>query len=80
MDTSRLAEFANFDQAYIQATASPESSQSSQVKNFVRSEYAQAFSVDIAKRYRLGSGSVLRSGERITVDIDIRNTGATALR
>ncbi|MFZ2255910.1 MAG: hypothetical protein WAW59_02205 [Patescibacteria group bacterium] len=46
----------------------------------MRSEYAQAFNIDISKKYSLGSGSVLKSGERITVDITIRNTGTAPLR
>ena len=53
VDASQPEEFSLFEQAYTQATLSPEASQSSRVKNFVRSEYTEAFSIDINKRYAL---------------------------
>lgn len=79
VDISEPEEFAEFASIYASGTTSPSSSQVSKVKNFVRSEYAEAFNVSVSKKYSLGSGSVLRSWERITVDITIRNTWTSPL-
>lgn len=48
-------------------------------RNFARIEYARAWNIDVSKTYSLGTGSILKSGEKVRVDIEIRNTGTTPL-
>lgn len=46
---------------------------------YVRSEYAPAFGVEISKLYRNTSGRTLRAGDRVEVDIALKNTGTSPI-
>lgn len=46
---------------------------------YVRSEYVAAYGVDIEKRYRNISNSTLHTGDRVQVEITLKNTTAKTI-
>ncbi len=45
-------------------------------KTYIKSEYASAYGVEIEKSYTNLAGSTLHTGDRVQVDISIKNTTA----
>lgn len=48
-------------------------------KIYVRSEYALAYGIDIEKRYKNITSSILHGGDRIQVEVSLKNTSTNTI-
>lgn len=79
IDTTQTDALDPLDAYFAGVKTNTNASQAAKTKNFVRSEYAAAHGVEVSKKYSLGSGTTLKAGQRIRVDINIHNTRGTPI-
>ncbi len=60
----------------------PSSTQSASINSdlYVRSEYAPAYGIEIEKKYKNITSSTLHGGDRIQVEITLKNTTASTMK
>ena len=72
---------SNTDQKLLEPFADPNTASGMiDKKLYIRSEYSSAYGIDIEKKYKNITASTLHAGDRIEINITLKNTTASTIK